>query len=95
MRNQYAWLNSTPYLYSSQALRGLYSDARSKEEKRAIQRHIERHNADSPIYPGYFDLCEDIEEELEVRVLDWEELQEEFEIVKRGSKIEFRRRRDD
>lgn len=65
MRWEYEHLNTISYLYSSGALRDLYSGARSKKEKEAIYyNHMERHEAIDAEYPGFYRLAADIEEEI-------------------------------
>lgn len=94
MRWEYSHLNTTPYLYSSGALRDLYSGARSKKEKEAIYNHMERHEAIDAEYPGFYRLAADIEEEIgEKEPLEWGDIFNNYEPVMTKKGLELKKRR--
>ncbi|MEX0416906.1 hypothetical protein [Bacillus sp. C30] len=94
MRSQYSYLNSTPYLYSSNELRHMYNHARSRAETESILNHMKNHAVfDNKEYKGYFSLSQIVEEDLygeEEDILGWQDLMERYEIVATKSGVKFR-----
>jgi hypothetical protein len=99
MRWQYAQLNNTPYLYSSQHLKQLYKESRNQGETEAIWNHLECHEVtEDRQYKGYYSLAEDIREDLygeEMAEMEWGDILNNYKpvITKNGLQIKRRRTR--
>ncbi|PGC85729.1 hypothetical protein [Bacillus toyonensis] len=94
MRSQYSYLNVTPYLYSSNELRHMYNQTRSRAETESILNHMKHHEVfDNKEYKGYFNLSQIVEDDLygeEEDILDWQDLMARYEIVATKSGVKFR-----
>ncbi|MEW4151158.1 hypothetical protein Q0N88_13125 [Bacillus thuringiensis] len=83
--SQYQMLYNTPYLYSSQTLKGMYKNTKKREDICAIQEHMLRHEVYlDRQYRGYYYLSQKIEEELygDEQALSWNELLEDYQLYR-------------
>ncbi|OUA90189.1 hypothetical protein LW858_32840 (plasmid) [Bacillus cereus] len=83
--SQYQMLYNTPYLYSSQTLKGMYKNTKKGENICAIQEHMLRHEVYlDRQYRGYYYLSQKIEEDLygDEHALSWNELLEDYQLYR-------------
>jgi hypothetical protein len=62
--NEFEYLENTPYLHSSDYLKGLYRGADTKEKKQKLFDYMERFEVDDKQYKGYYSLYQRIGKEL-------------------------------
>lgn len=62
--NEFEYLESTPYLHSSDYLKELYRGADTKEKKQKLFDYIQRFEVNDKEYRGYYSLYERIGKEL-------------------------------
>ncbi|WP_233253063.1 MULTISPECIES: hypothetical protein [unclassified Geobacillus] len=62
--NEFEYLESTPYLHSSDYLKELYRGADTKEKKQKLFDYIQRFEVNDKEYRGYYSLYEQIGREL-------------------------------
>jgi hypothetical protein len=62
--NEFEYLESTPYLHSSDYLKELYRGADTKEKKQKLFDYMERFEVNDKQYKGYYSLYQQIGKEL-------------------------------
>ncbi|MED4441687.1 hypothetical protein [Bacillus cereus] len=83
--NHYKTLYSTPYLYSSNALKQMYKETKKEENLCAIRDHMLRHNVYlDRQYKFYYYLSQKIEEDLygDEYPVSWNELLDEYQLFR-------------